>query len=102
MEEPIRQMFGSGKAVFMRNWPYAWTIYNTRGSPVFGKVGLAPLPSFPGQTGVSALGGWQLGVNAYFLHAEAAEKLVLSPRVACFSERTSFVRRLQPDPEGTV
>ncbi len=76
IEEPTRQLFGQGKALFMRNWPYAWSIFATAGSPVRGKVGLAPLPSFPGHESVSTLGGWQLGVNAFSNHAEAAEQLV--------------------------
>ncbi len=76
-EEPTRQLFGSGRAVFMRNWPYAWTLYNAPGSALAGKVGLAELPAFPGHRPVSTLGGWQLGVNAFSHYPEAAEQLVL-------------------------
>jgi multiple sugar transport system substrate-binding protein len=76
IEEPTRQLFGSGKVLFMRNWPYAWNIFNSSNSPVRGKVGLAPLPAFPGHEPVSTLGGWQLGVNAFSLHPEAGEQLV--------------------------
>ncbi len=76
-EEPTRQLFGSGKAVFMRNWPYALTLLNSAGSPVRDRVGMAELPSFPGHARASTLGGWQLGVNKNSAHPDAAEKLVL-------------------------
>jgi multiple sugar transport system substrate-binding protein len=75
-EEPTRQLFGSGKALFMRNWSYAWNIFEREGSAVRGKVGVAALPSYPGHGSASTLGGWQLGVNRYSLHPEASEKLI--------------------------
>ncbi|MGE5172955.1 MAG: ABC transporter substrate-binding protein [Betaproteobacteria bacterium] len=76
IEEPTRHLFGSGKALFMRNWPYAWSVFSRKGSAVRGKVGVAELPSFPGHASASTLGGWQLGVNRYSRHPEEAEKLV--------------------------
>jgi multiple sugar transport system substrate-binding protein len=76
IEEPTRHLFGSGKALFMRNWPYAWNIFNREGSAVRGKTGVAPLPSFPGHESASTLGGWQLGVNCFSRNPEAAEELV--------------------------
>lgn len=76
MEEQTRIIFGSGRAVFMRNWPYAWNIFQREGSLVRGNVGVAPLPSFPGHAPASTLGGWQLGINRFSRHPEAAEQLV--------------------------
>jgi multiple sugar transport system substrate-binding protein len=76
IEESTRHLFGSGKALFMRNWPYAWNIFEKKGSAVRGKVGVAPLPSFPGNQTASTLGGWQLGVNRFTKHPEAAKKLI--------------------------
>jgi multiple sugar transport system substrate-binding protein len=76
MEEPTRHLFGDGKVLFMRNWPYAWNIFARDGSPVKGKVGVAPLPSFPGHASASTLGGWQLGINRFSRRPEAAETLV--------------------------
>lgn len=77
IEESTRHIFGHGKALFMRNWPYAWNIFQKEGSAVRGKVGVALLPSFAGHESASTLGGWQLGVNRYSRYPEAAEKLVL-------------------------
>ncbi|MBN1239447.1 MAG: ABC transporter substrate-binding protein [Gammaproteobacteria bacterium] len=62
-EEPSRYIFGSGRAVFMRNWPYAWTLFEQADSPVRGKVGVAPLPHFAGHDSAATLGGWNLGLN---------------------------------------
>jgi multiple sugar transport system substrate-binding protein len=76
IEEPTRHIFGNGRALFMRNWPYAWNIFEKQGSPVKGKVGVAPLPSFKSGMSASTLGGWQLGINKYSRNPDAAERLV--------------------------
>lgn len=77
VEETTRNIFGSGRALFMRNWPYAWRLLQKEGSPVAGRVGLCPLPSFPGGKSSPTLGGWQLGVNRYSRHPREAEKLLV-------------------------
>lgn len=76
IEESTRHIFGNGKALFMRNWPYAWNLFEREGSPVRGKVGVSVLPSFPGNEPAATLGGWQLGVNRHSRRPEAAERLV--------------------------
>jgi multiple sugar transport system substrate-binding protein len=76
IEEPTRHIFGNGRVLFMRNWPYALIIFEKEGSMVKGKVGVASLPSFPGKKSASTLGGWQLGINRYSKNPEAAEKFV--------------------------
>jgi multiple sugar transport system substrate-binding protein len=63
-EEESRAMFQRGDAVFMRNWPYAWSEAQAEGSAIRGKVGYAPLPTASGEPGHGTLGGWQLAVNA--------------------------------------
>ncbi|WP_455377347.1 ABC transporter substrate-binding protein [Petrachloros mirabilis] len=75
-EEGTRHLFGSGRAIFLRNWPYAWTLFQQERSVVKGKVGIAPLPAFPGRTGVPTLGGWALAVPSRASHPEAAEELI--------------------------
>jgi multiple sugar transport system substrate-binding protein len=63
-EEEARRLFGEGRAVFMRNWPYAWPILAEPASAVRGRVGIAALPSEDGAPAPGVLGGWQLGVSA--------------------------------------
>lgn len=77
-EEESRRLFQSGRAIFMRNWPYAWEQAQAPGSPIRGRVGMAALPSLTGEPGPGALGGWHLAVNAH-VPAErrrAAEALI--------------------------
>lgn len=77
-EEEARGVFQSGNAVFMRNWPYAWSVMNQDGSAVKGKVGIMPLPK-GGDSGrhAATLGGWQLSVSKYSKHPQLAADLLL-------------------------
>lgn len=69
--------FIQGKAVFMRNWPYAWEAANDPGrSKIASKIGITTLPSFPGDKSASALGGWQLGISRYSKKTDPAWKFV--------------------------
>ncbi|HEY4644004.1 MAG TPA: ABC transporter substrate-binding protein [Bacteroidota bacterium] len=76
MEESTRHLFGAGKAIYMRNWPYAWNLFQDEGSSVRGKVGVIAMPHFEGGESAATLGGWQLGVNRYSRKKEAAVALV--------------------------
>ncbi|GBD98645.1 putative ABC transporter-binding protein precursor [bacterium BMS3Abin07] len=70
-------LFIQGKAVFLRSWPYAWTISNDpEKSRIAGKVGIAKLPHFKGGKSYSALGGWQLGISSYSNNIKAAWRFV--------------------------
>lgn len=77
-EEDSRGVFQSGNAVFMRNWPYAWSLANAPDSPVKDKVGIALLPQGTGESArhASALGGQHLAVSKYSAHPEEAADLV--------------------------
>jgi multiple sugar transport system substrate-binding protein len=77
IEEPTRHIFGNGRVLFMRNWPYAWNIFERKDSPVKGKVGISALPTFLNKESASTLGGWQLGINKYSRNPDAAEKLIM-------------------------
>lgn len=76
-EEEARGVFQSGNAVFMRNWPYAWSLANSDESPIKDNVGVVSLPK-GGEDGKSTgtLGGWQLAVSRYSKDPEAAADLV--------------------------
>ena len=69
-EEQTRREFGAGRAVFLRNWPYAGRLFENAGSTVRGRVGIAPLP------GGGALGGAHLAINRATRHPDLAWQLV--------------------------
>ncbi|UCG11882.1 MAG: ABC transporter substrate-binding protein, partial [Deltaproteobacteria bacterium] len=77
-EEPESlALFIQGKAIFHRNWPYAWTVANDPDrSKVAGKVGVVSLPAFQGHSPAPALGGWQFGINRWSRHPDAARRFV--------------------------
>ncbi len=76
-EEEARGVFQSGNAVFMRNWPYAWSLAQGADSVVRGKVGVVALPK-GGRDGrhAATLGGWQLAVSKYSKAPALAADLV--------------------------
>ena len=83
-EEGSLNAFQSGKALFLRNWPYAVSLLNTSGSSkVKGKFDIAPLPgSGSGEhatQGASTLGGHNWAISVYSKHkATAHDFLVFS------------------------
>jgi multiple sugar transport system substrate-binding protein len=76
-EEETRRPFQDGRAVFMRNWPYAFGELQKEGSAVRGKVGISFLPTESGEPGFGTLGGWQLAVNARSIPARRAAAVEL-------------------------
>jgi multiple sugar transport system substrate-binding protein len=73
-EEPESlDLFMQGKAVFHRNWPYAWSVANNpQKSNIAGKIGVGSLPAFEGHASASTLGGWQFGINRFSRYPEQA------------------------------
>ena len=100
-------LFTQGRAIFHRNWPYAWTIANDpANSKIAGKVGIAPLPSFAGAKGVAALGGWQLGVSRFSMKPDLAWRFVAfmtseetQKRIGLATGRAPTRTALYEDPE---
>ena len=58
--------FLGNKAVFARNWPYMYALAGTKDYPDVKpeQIGVAPLPVAPGNGLASALGGWNMLINA--------------------------------------
>ena len=61
-EEDGRQAFQSGKLIFLRNWPYVYSL--AQKSEVAGKFAVAPLPGLNGP-GSSSLGGHNLALSSF-------------------------------------
>lgn len=76
-EELTRRHFGDGRAIFLRNWPYAMDLFQQEGSAVRGKVAIAPLPGRAGVAdGAGSSGGAHLGVDRRTRHPALAAELV--------------------------
>lgn len=78
-EEDARGVWQNGKAAFMRNWPYAWSLGQAADSPIKGKIGVAALPAGSGSGAKKAatLGGWQLAVSKYSKNIDASADLAM-------------------------
>jgi multiple sugar transport system substrate-binding protein len=63
-EEPARRTWESGKATFMRNWPYCYAL-SQQAPKVKGKFGVAPYPSFEGGGRAAILGGHNMVISVY-------------------------------------
>lgn len=77
-EEEGRRLFQDGRAVFLRNWPYAWALVQGEGSAVAGRVGISAMVAEPGRRPGVTLGGWGLGVSAYSREPELAAAFAAS------------------------
>jgi multiple sugar transport system substrate-binding protein len=73
-EQHALEFFEKGKALFMRNWPYAWNILST--SSLKGKVGIAPVLHRTGKASAGTLGGWGLGIARGINDPESAWKFI--------------------------
>jgi multiple sugar transport system substrate-binding protein len=72
MEEPSRIAFQSGKLLFLRNWPYVYSLAKTDpSSKVKTTFGVAPLPGVTGP-GASSLGGHNLAIGVNSKHKATA------------------------------
>lgn len=81
IEDPARLQFQRGDAVFMRNWPYAYPLLSGEDeenpSAVADKFDIAPLPTFEGEGTISALGGFNVAINAFSQKKDLAREFIL-------------------------
>ena len=76
-EEETRFAFQNGNAVFMRNWPYAYSLLaDSAQSRVAGRFAVATMPAAEGGHPTTALGGAELAINSYSEHPDIAWQLV--------------------------
>lgn len=71
-----RQTFQQGKTIFMRNWPYAYALFQDK-TPVTDKFAVATMPKAEGHKNAknSCIGGWSLFINSFSKNGAAAQKL---------------------------
>ena len=78
VEDDARNLFQSGNAVFMRNWPYAYGLGQAEDSAIRDQFAVTTLPSGePGGDSASCLGGQSFAVSAYSEHPEEAAQVAL-------------------------
>jgi multiple sugar transport system substrate-binding protein len=99
-EPQAMNTFGGGNAAFLRNWDYAYSAATTAssgGKLTASQVGVAPLPTFAGesQPGYSNIGGWNMYINPHSknIGADATFLQWLSGTTAqdILSERYGFI-----------
>src|SRR5690625_3612287 len=77
MEEEARNAFQQGETIYVRNWPYIFTLINEdTESPANGNFEISPLPTWEGGEPASASGGFNLGVSAFSENTEEAIEFV--------------------------
>lgn len=71
-----RQTFQQGNTIFMRNWPYAYSLFQDD-TPVTDKFAVTTMPKAEGNPDAnnSCLGGWSLFINNFSQNKAAAQKL---------------------------
>jgi trehalose/maltose transport system substrate-binding protein len=75
-EEDTRIIFQNGRAVFLRNWPYVWTLIQNSQGPLKDKVGIAAMVHAPGQKSAATLGGWGFGISSQSRYPERAWQFI--------------------------
>ncbi len=91
-EEEARGVWQTGNAVFMRNWPYAFSLGNGADSAIAGKFDVAPLPSGGGDNKSAAtLGGWNVAVSRYSPNPDAATALVKYMASPAFQKQNAIL-----------
>jgi multiple sugar transport system substrate-binding protein len=75
MEEESRRYFESGKATFMRNWPYAYALAK-KAKAVKDKFDVMPFPDFEGGGKAGILGGHNQVISVYSKNPGGALKWI--------------------------
>ncbi|MGL5941261.1 MAG: ABC transporter substrate-binding protein [Waterburya sp.] len=73
-EEEARLIFENGKTVFMRNWPYVYSL--ALESDIAGKYNIKPMVHAVGKTSGACLGGWGLGISTSTKHPEETWEVI--------------------------
>jgi multiple sugar transport system substrate-binding protein len=76
VEEDTRTLFQNGRAVFLRNWPYVWTMMADSPLRREDRVGMTPVVHAAGQQSAATLGGWGFAISKFSSNIEAAWQLV--------------------------
>ena len=73
-EDETRLLFQNGRAVFLRNWPYVYSL--AADSAIAGKYAIKPMVHAVGKDSGATLGGWGLGISTSSKHPDAAWQVI--------------------------
>ncbi len=76
IEEDTRNLFQNGHAVFLRNWPYVWTLIQRSEASIKDQVGYVPMVHSPGHSSAATRGGWGFAISRYCPNPDQAWKFV--------------------------
>lgn len=76
IEEDTRNLFQNGRSVFLRNWPYVWTLMRQSSLRTEDRAGIAPVVHAPGRRSAATLGGWGFAISRFSGNPEAAWQFV--------------------------
>lgn len=76
IEEDTRNLFQNGRSVFLRNWPYVWTLMKDSPLRTEDRVGMAPVVHAPGHKSAATLGGWGFSISSFTQNPEGAWQFV--------------------------
>jgi multiple sugar transport system substrate-binding protein len=69
-EEETRRLFQAGETLFLRNWPYVFSLASD--SEIAGQFAIKPMVHQPGEPSGACQGGWGLGISQTTPHPDAA------------------------------
>jgi multiple sugar transport system substrate-binding protein len=75
-EEETRTLFQNGRSVFLRNWPYVWTLMKDSPLRMEDRVGITPMVRKPGHESAATLGGWGYAISRFTKNPDAAWEFV--------------------------
>ena len=75
VEEDTRAIFQNGRAVFMRNWPYVWTLIQRSGD-LKDQVAMTAMVHAPGFASSATLGGWGFAISRFTNDPERAWQFI--------------------------
>jgi multiple sugar transport system substrate-binding protein len=76
IEDDTRNLFQNGRSVFLRNWPYVWTLMKESPMRLEDRVGIVPMAHAEGHASAATLGGWGFAVSRFTKNPAAAWQFV--------------------------
>ena len=89
-EEESRGVWQLGNSVFMRNWPYAYSLGQAADSPIKDKFAVTTLPHGPDGQPAATIGGWNVAVSKYSPNQAEAIKLAVFMGSADFQKQLAI------------